>query len=188
MSQEIRIHDGKLELKPGGVYDMKAGNYTEFAVAKLHLLIANIEKMIEIQCDCSEVQDERTPYGTELMAIAEKFYDSHYRDLVENYSAYKVEFNQADYNIPAFLLEAPWEDESWHNDACPSFVNRERRIKIWVEATSPDWREMHAQFYVVGGLWADDEHDQIDWDVELYETEDVDDLIRFLEEVKPDWG
>lgn len=186
--QKIKILDGKLELNPGGIYDMKNGNWVEFKVAKLHLLIANIEKMIDVMCDCAEIQENRTPYSSELMVLAEKLYDNHYKDIVENYSPYKVEFRH-EITIPEFLKSAPWKDTSWHNDSCPSFINQERRIKVWVEEDNPESREMtHAKFYVVGGHFLSEDLTDIDWNVELYETESEEDLVRFLEEVKSDWS
>lgn len=193
MTQQIKVHDGKLELRPGGVYDMINGNYIEFNVAKLHILLHVVEKMIDIQCDCGEVQDKRTPHGTELMAIAEKIYDEHYRDLVENFSLHKVEFPNSDrapITIPEFLLKEPWQDISYHNDSCPSFIDVKRRIKVWVDYDNAEHREMCLKkFYVVGGHLTDSgEPDDIEWGIELYETECETDLIRFLEEVRGDWG
>jgi hypothetical protein len=184
MTQQIKIHDGKLELLPGGLYDMKEGNETEFAVAKLHLLVANIEKMIEIQCDCSEVQDERTPYGTELMAIAEKFYDSHYRDLVENYSLHKIEFpasKRYPNTIPTWLEEEPWVDQSWHNDVAPSFFHPDCEIVVWVHPDNEDHREYSIKKFFVNKVDVDKETGGQEYAEELYECETEAELKHWLE-------
>jgi hypothetical protein len=184
MSQEIRIHDGKLELRPGGVYDMKEGNTTEFAVAKLHLLIANLEKMIEVQCDCSEIQEEQTPYGNELMAIAEKFYDSHYRDLVENYSLHKIEFpesKQYPITIPTWLLEEPWVDQSWHNDACPSFFHPGCKIVVWVNYDKVEHRECCLQKFYVNSVEVDEDSGGQEYACELFECKTEAELKHWLE-------
>ena len=185
MTQLIRIYDGKLELRPGGVYDMKAGNTTEFAVAKLHLLVANIEKMIEIQCDCSEVQDELTPHGTELMAIAEKFYDEKYRDLVENFSLHKVEFPASDkypITIPAWLKEEPWVDQSWHNDACPSFFHPACKIIVWVDYDNEYQRESSGlgKFHVTA-VDVDEETGGQEYSHDLFECGTEEELKHWLE-------
>jgi hypothetical protein len=182
MSQTIRIHDGKLELRPGGVYDMKEGNTTEFAVAKLHILVANVQKMIEVQCDCSEVQEEQTPYGNELMAIAEKFYDSHYRDLVENYSLHKIEFfNDLDkITIPPFLTQEPWVDQSWHNDACPSFFHPGCKIVVWVDYDVVEHRDYDRCKFTVNKVEVDDDGGQEYADC-VCDCETLEELMHWLE-------
>ena len=184
MAQGIRIHDGKLELRPGGVYDMKEGNTTEFAVAKLHLLIAKIEKMIEVQCDCSEVQEELTPHGNELMAIAEKFYDEKYRDLVENYSLHKVEFPESELypiTIPTWLREEPWVDQSWHNDACPSFFHPGSKIVVWVNYDKEEHRECSLGKFYVNSVDVDEETGGQEYGCELFECDTEAELKHWLE-------
>jgi hypothetical protein len=46
----------------------------------------------------------------------------------------------AECEIPPFLLSAPWTDDSWHNDACPSFVCG--AVKVFVDASDPKHREV----------------------------------------------
>ena len=41
----------------------------------------------------------------------------------ERTMTYKTEFPEfPDADIPSVFLAAPWRDQSWHNDACPSFA------------------------------------------------------------------
>lgn len=182
--QEIKILNGKLYLNPGGTYDMVNGNYVEFAVAKLHLLVANIEKMIEIQCDCGEVQDERTPHGTELMKIAEKHYDTHYKDLVENYSQHKIEFPRDPkypITIPKWLEQEPWVDQSWHHDACPSFLHPDCSIIVWVNYDKEEHRELCLKKFYVNSVVIDRVTEAQEYDCELFECDTEEELKHWLE-------
>jgi len=183
MSQEIRIHDGKLELNPGGVYDMVNGNWLEFNVAKLHLLVANIEKMIDIQCDCGEVQEKLTPYGNELLAIAEKLYDNYYRDLVENYTPQKVEFPDSEKwpnTIPTWLKEEPWVDQSWHNDACPSYFHPACKLIVWVHPDIEEHREDCSKKFYVNSVEVDEDGWQ-EYACEMFECDTEEELKHWLE-------
>jgi hypothetical protein len=171
-----------ITIYPGGTYDMVKGNYVEHQVLKLSLLQLHLEKLVEKLCDCGEIQ--AVDYkSTELLKIAEELYDRKYKDSIENYSLYKVEFNQEDYNVPQFLLEEPWADVSWHNDECPSFVHVDKNIKVWVLDSNSPWSE-GPQYSVIGGHQGSDTS-EIDWDTDLYECDTEESLLKFLSET--DW-
>ena len=58
---------------------------------------------------------------------------------------YKNEFPDFDYSIPN--LGKGWEDNSWHNDVCPSMdydLGGERMIRIWFDYADPEMRECGA--------------------------------------------
>lgn len=60
---------------------------------------------------------------------------------------YQTEFPDfAEGDIPTVFLAPPWRDESWHNEACPSFSRAlpsdpERRIFVFVDYVDPAKRE-----------------------------------------------
>jgi hypothetical protein len=82
--------------------------------------------------------------------------------------------------VPAVLLKTPWIDTSWGNDSCPSFWNKEKGLKVFVEFDADEDREDHNCFkyavlivdeegqYIHGGSLGD----------EQFETEE--ELIRHL--------
>ncbi len=177
--QEIQIMDGKLYTVPGGLYDMKLGNCVELGVAKLHLLVANVEKMIDFLCETSELDEKVTPYGEELMNIARKLYDSHYKDYVENYHKYKLEFNQKDFTIPAFLFEDPWIDQSWHNDAAPSFFHPEYRLVVWVFEDEENLRDYETKRFYLNTVTVN-KHGEQEFETELFDCDTEEELIDFL--------
>lgn len=41
--------------------------------------------------------------------------------------------------LPA--IPADWEEDSWHNDACPSFTAHDGKLKIYVDYDTPELRE-----------------------------------------------
>jgi|Laugrespbdmm15dd_1035085.scaffolds.fasta_scaffold82834_2 hypothetical protein len=54
---------------------------------------------------------------------------------------YKTEFPQFDDSIS---LPEGWEDESWHNNACPSFskpLKNNQRLVLWYDYKSPELRD-----------------------------------------------
>jgi hypothetical protein len=51
-------------------------------------------------------------------------------------SNWMVEFSHFESAIPDVFLKAPWQDHSWHNDACPSFARKfdgTREIHVFVD-------------------------------------------------------
>lgn len=135
----------------GGTYNMVEGNDVEKRVCKLHLLQEEIQLIVDRLCDCGELR--KNIIDGPIMAFAELLYDQKWRDRIENYSLYKVEF--PDYEgdraitVPGFLFEGGWEDISWHNDACPSFVNAVRGLKLWVDRDNPRYRELPSAKFVL---------------------------------------
>lgn len=58
---------------------------------------------------------------------------------------YKDEFPDYESDIPPVFLAAPWEDASWHNDACPSFaltLADRRGVHVYVGEADPAKREV----------------------------------------------
>lgn len=137
---EIKIAKNTLHTKPGGTFDMKNGNEIEKRIAKLYLLQARICHMVDNLADCGEI-DPTLGLSSELTELAEVLYVNEYKDRVENYSLWKMEFD-AKYTIPAFIAESPdWEDISWHNDACPRFLNAKLKLELFIEADEEADRE-----------------------------------------------
>jgi hypothetical protein len=57
------------------------------------------------------------------------------------------DFPEAD--IPGALLSAPWEDVSWHNDACPNFerdLNNGAVIRFYVDFVDIQKREIQEEY------------------------------------------
>jgi hypothetical protein len=63
---------------------------------------------------------------------------------------YKTEFPDYKSAIPAVFLSAPWQDESYRNDTCPSFCrplnsteeDRGKEIHVYVDEEQPELREI----------------------------------------------
>lgn len=62
---------------------------------------------------------------------------------------HQSEFDPARFPLPAALhdalLASGWEDVSWHNDACPSFListGPGRALRLWIDAEHPAEREL----------------------------------------------
>ena len=93
----------------------------------------------------------------------------------------------AEYDVPAAIYMT-LDDQSWHNDACPSFGQRwplvegsDAEVILWVEHPDTDQRETGsaARFCV---QYRGDDVDEADT---LLETDDVDEaLARYHEAVK----
>ena len=55
-------------------------------------------------------------------------------------SDYKTEFPDFESEIPPVFLASPWTDQSWHNDATPSFArsfDNGREIHVFVDELDP---------------------------------------------------
>jgi hypothetical protein len=64
--------------------------------------------------------------------------------------AYKYEFPDFDYELPN--LGKGWEDNSWHNDSCPSLdypLNGEEIVRIWFDYANPEYRECGGDRYTL---------------------------------------
>jgi len=76
--------------------------------------------------------------------------------------------------IPNFIQELGFIDNSWHNDASPSFEGK--GIRIWVEYDDPNAREGSTFKYCVAKL--DEDGDSIG---DLLNTNDENELKSFLQ-------
>jgi len=91
--------------------------------------------------------------------------------------------NQFDINdqhpltVPEFLLRAPWQDTSWGNDACPSFVDEARLLQVWVDYDKWEDRECdgNTKFTVCS---ITPEHE---WVTDLHGCDSVVELAKFLD-------
>ena len=64
--------------------------------------------------------------------------------------SYKYEFPSFDYDLPK--LGKHWEDNSWHNDACPSLdypLEGEEIVRIWFDYEDPEMRECGGEKFVL---------------------------------------
>ncbi len=143
---EIKIAKNTLHTNPGGCFDMKDGNEIEKRIAKLYVLQARISHMIGCLADSGEINPELGASAV-ITEVAEAIYVNEYKDFVENYSLWKLEFDHAKYSIPAFIAESPdWEDISWHNDACPRFLNTKLKLELFIEADEEANRECESDY------------------------------------------
>ena len=83
------------------------------------------------------------------------------------------EFNVDLYSVPAIVKTNDWQDESWHNDTCPSFFNEKLMLKLWLEADDPKDREfepgqMSSKKYSLLTVNNDQEHVDL-----IVETDDL---------------
>ena len=62
--------------------------------------------------------------------------------------SYKKEF--PDFNLDVIIPEG-FIDSSWKNDICPSWINNEHNIKLFIEHLEPEKRELDDmdRFYLV---------------------------------------
>lgn len=57
------------------------------------------------------------------------------------------------------LIAAGWDDQSWHNDACPSFVSPCETMRLWVEFPNEAMRDNPERFCLTA--WdADADHSE----------------------------
>lgn len=171
----IKIQDkGIITFQRGGTYDMINDHPSNIQGAKLMILREYVNDLIEHHCETSELKDDFK--SAELMKIAEDLYDLRFKDTIEHYSLYKVEFKADDYSIPKLLLEAPWTDSSWHNDSCPSFLSYPHRLRVWVDCDRRHKRE-DASCSRIGVARVCEEGE---WEEDLFFCEDEAELIKFL--------
>jgi hypothetical protein len=81
-------------------------------------------------------------------------------------------FSNYDGELPEL---AGFVDDSWRNDVCPSMLNIERNLKLWVDYVNPARREC------MGGRYTLCEYnDNQDWPKEFITTESLADIEEFL--------
>jgi hypothetical protein len=102
--------------------------------------------------------------------------------------SYLSEF-PADYEVPPVFLR--WTqlgllvDASWHNDACPKFEyylpnDPKAGIRIWVDAATPDDREVQGSKRFTVSLFDAQDHEET-W----LTTDCLEDVIKYMSE---HWG
>lgn len=76
---------------------------------------------------------------------------------------------------PAEMPAVPpsWEDVSWHNNACPSFLTENEHYEVFVNYADPQWRDYPCQRFVVLSV----EEELLDH--VLLETDDWDEVLKF---------
>ena len=177
----VKILENKLHLEPGGVYTMVGEEFShEQSIAKLHLLQIRLQKIVDKMLDCNELSDN--PEDSVLMKMAEDIYDRDYRELVENYSLYKIEFfSELDkITIPPFLTQDPWVDQSWHNDACPSFFHPGCEIVVWVDYDAIEHRDYDRCKFTINKVDVDADGGQEYADC-ICDCETLEELMQWLE-------
>jgi hypothetical protein len=89
---------------------------------------------------------------------------------------YLNEFPNFDYVIPN--LGKGWEDNSWHNDSCPSMdypLAGEEIVRIWFDYTDPDMREAGGkQFILAKGIYGETLEP-------ILESDNLDEILSFIE-------
>lgn len=86
--------------------------------------------------------------------------------------SYSTEFPQ-EYAVPADLLallaDEGWEDNSWGNDACPSFIKGDRCL--WIQPEKREDREFpDCDRFSLETFIDDANEDQVLWSTEELET------------------
>jgi hypothetical protein len=95
---------------------------------------------------------------------------------------YKTEFPDYTSTIPDIFLAAPWEDASWHNEACPCFsrrigpVDEDAEVHVYVGETDEHPRDS-VRFTNEDGVYP---HDAGPLDFSSDSLADVLDRIEFL--------
>ncbi len=92
--------------------------------------------------------------------------------------SYKTEF--PDYVLDLAIPPA-WEDSSWKNDACPSWIHK--HLQVYVDYTNPADRECEfsSRFLKRFAVMPLDEEDQATHHSSLLDTDEWDEVLRFVE-------
>ena len=94
---------------------------------------------------------------------------------------YKTEFRYFDFEIPQ--IPEGFEDDSWHNNVCPSFIRvlGDRLITFWVDYKDPKRRERTwgLQFFAT----SEPNNDDINELDLVFETESWDEAINAINEL-----
>ena len=83
-------------------------------------------------------------------------------------------------SIPAAVTGLGWMDLSWRNDPCPFFLHDASGVGVWLNYAGADMTS-EAKFQVVALKWvADAGWQHSGSDLDLFETDDADQLARSL--------
>ncbi len=90
-----------------------------------------------------------------------------------------------EFSVPVDLLNyllalgSGWEDTSWHNDSCPTFVHEELGLRLWVDAEKDADREWNGM-----SRFAVSETDEEGSENEpLLRTDSVNEVLTFLQQM-----
>lgn len=103
---------------------------------------------------------------------------SHYRNKGDTAMSFKTEFPDfPEADMPP--LPCGFDDSSWHNDMCPSYINEMLGLRIFIDYPNIYDREIqkHAERFIVYAL---DENEQPNED--LLATDDWTEVLTFVEE------
>ena len=88
---------------------------------------------------------------------------------------YKIEFPAFDYDLPD--LGEGWEDNSWHNDACPSLdypLQGEEIVRIWFDYANPEDRECGGDRYILAvGIYGETLEG-------IHSSENLEDILAYI--------
>lgn len=95
---------------------------------------------------------------------------------------YLNQFDTTNYPIyvPKFLLQAPWEDTSWGNDACPSFFNAYLQVRVFVDFDNPEHRDNPEGTTKYSAEFCDSEMQRLPT-AASFDTDNEADLLKWIE-------
>jgi hypothetical protein len=81
-------------------------------------------------------------------------------------------------DIPKVKVPEGFSDATWHNDVCPSMINEELNLRIWIEHNNPRNREYPEgpQYALTNGMQSTYEN--------FIETNDYNEILRKLKQVR----
>lgn len=81
-----------------------------------------------------------------------------------------------DVNWQGIKIPAGFKGSSWHNDTCPSILNEELGIKIFIDYKNKEAREFGGIGRFSLNLYSkeDDQYDQ------LFDTDDWNDILKYI--------
>jgi hypothetical protein len=92
---------------------------------------------------------------------------------------YKNEFPLFDYELPN--LGDGWEDNSWHNDSCPSLdypLRGEEIVRVWFDYADPNRRECEGKQYILAkGIYGETL-------TGILESDDLEEVLSYIEQNK----
>ena len=88
---------------------------------------------------------------------------------------YLTEFPDYDSTLP--ILDG-FADDSWHNDTCPSLLNKELGLKLWCEYANPELRVGTKRFI----LYYQDIDDSLN-DEFILETDSIVEIKQVIREI-----
>ena len=91
---------------------------------------------------------------------------------------YKTEFPDFELDV---TIPNGFEDVSWHNDVCPSFIDRDRRLCLWVDYVDRSKSEFPSNPYRFQLTEIDEEGCHVDYDGTLLLAVDFDEVLQYLD-------